>query len=178
MITQDWLRLRHRATASLPTGNRRDRCRRRQSALGFGLPPLEGLEDRTLLAGGNSLPIVATLAATAITGNGRHAQRERQPRRQRHRHLLPVLDRPEPCRPSVVTTLAGTAGSARHRQHRLRAALGVAVDGAGNVYVADITNDTIRKITPAGVVTTLAGTGGPVLGSADGTGSAARFDRA
>ncbi|HEY5228656.1 MAG TPA: NHL repeat-containing protein [Opitutaceae bacterium] len=52
---------------------------------------------------------------------------------------------------------------------------GIAVDSAGNVYVADTGNDTIRKVTSAGVVTTLAGSPGAV-GSTDGTGSAARFN--
>ncbi len=52
---------------------------------------------------------------------------------------------------------------------------GLAVDGEGNVYVADSGNSTIRKITQAGVVTTLAGTAG-VEGSADGTGATASFN--
>jgi glucose/arabinose dehydrogenase len=80
----------------------------------------------------------------------------------------------------VVTTLAGTAGSygsadGTGADARFYYPYGVAVDGDGNVYVADTINHTIRKITPAGVVTTLAGTAGAV-GSTDGTGADARFN--
>lgn len=50
---------------------------------------------------------------------------------------------------------------------------GIAVDGSGNVYVADSGNHAIRKIGTDGRVTTLAGDG--VLGSADGAGRSARF---
>jgi sugar lactone lactonase YvrE len=79
----------------------------------------------------------------------------------------------------VVTTLAGLAGSpgstdGTGNSARFNLPEGVAVDGAGNVYVADLGNHTIRLVTPAGVVTTLAGLAGSA-GSADGTGSAARF---
>jgi sugar lactone lactonase YvrE len=78
-----------------------------------------------------------------------------------------------------VTTLAGMAGVAgsadgtgAHAQFHFPN--GLAVDGAGSVYVADTGNNTIRKIASGGVVTTLAGTAG-VTGNADGTGVAARF---
>ena len=79
----------------------------------------------------------------------------------------------------VVTTLAGTAGSsgstdATGSAARFSSPAGVSVDSAGNVFVADNGNHTIRKVTSAGVVTTLAGTAGS-FGSTDATGSAARF---
>jgi sugar lactone lactonase YvrE len=82
----------------------------------------------------------------------------------------------------VVTTLAGLAGSEGSADGTGSAARfyepwAVAVDRAGNVYVGDSGNTTIRKVTPSGVVTTLAGLAGSP-GSTDGTGSAARFGRA
>ena len=80
----------------------------------------------------------------------------------------------------MVTTLAGSAGSKGSADGTGSAAqfdhpCGVAVDGAGNVYVADGENHTIRKVTANGTVTTLAGLAGS-SGSTDGAGSAARFN--
>lgn len=78
----------------------------------------------------------------------------------------------------VVSTLAGTAGSSGRSDGvgaaaRFNEPFAVAVDSAGTVFVADTNNSAIRKITPTGTVTTLAGGSGS--GSADGTGTAARF---
>jgi sugar lactone lactonase YvrE len=77
---------------------------------------------------------------------------------------------------STVAGLAGTSGSADGTggNARFNYPSGVCVDSAGNLYVADTNNFTIRKITPAGVVSTVAGLAG-VGGISDGTGSAARF---
>ncbi len=79
-----------------------------------------------------------------------------------------------------VTTLAGAAGISGSADGaggvaRFNGPTGVAVDGSGNVYVADAGNTSIRKITSAGVVSTFAGFSG-VAGSTDGTGAIARFN--
>lgn len=79
-----------------------------------------------------------------------------------------------------VSTFVGTAGAAGSTDAtgaaaRLNGPVGVAVDASGNVYVGDSNNHTIRKVTAAGVTTTLAGQAGS-SGSADGTGGAARFN--
>ena len=79
-----------------------------------------------------------------------------------------------------VTTFAGSAGARGNADGTGTVAtfsspLGLAIDAAGNLYVADTMSDTVRKITPAGVVSTLAGMAGSP-GFADGTGTGAQFN--
>ena len=133
---------------------------------------LKNATIRKVTAGG----VVTTLAGTAnmpgsADGTGTSArfahpvprggrqcrQCLRRGRRERHH--------PEGYRRGVVTTVAGAGGirgSVDGTGAAARFALpsGVAVDSAGNVYVADVGNATIRKVTPGGVVTTVAGTAG------------------
>ena len=65
----------------------------------------------------------------------------------------------------VITTIAGTgvAGFSGDGKSALNAQLnfpyGLALDSAGNVYVADFGNQRVRRISPEGVITTVAGTG-------------------
>src|SRR5262249_12938970 len=83
----------------------------------------------------------------------------------------------------VVSTLAGMPGMCSSAEGtggvaRFNSPEGIAVDGSGNLYVADTSNCTIRKVVPSGavgIVSTLAGTPG-MCSSAEGTGSAARFN--
>lgn len=79
-----------------------------------------------------------------------------------------------------VTTLAGTAGltgsaNGTGAAARFNTPRGVALGAGGNLFVADSRNHTIRKITPAGVVSTFAGTAGSFFWL-DATGTQARFN--
>ncbi len=80
----------------------------------------------------------------------------------------------------VVTTLAGSAGNRGSTDGAGTAArfsrpTGIAQDNFGNYFVTDSPNDTIRMITPTGVVTTLAGVAGQA-GDTDGAIANARFN--
>lgn len=78
----------------------------------------------------------------------------------------------------VVTKFAGTGTAGYWDGSLLNARFnqpeGMVFDAWGNLYVADRSNNRIRKISPNGLVSTLVG--GPTSGTADGTGLAARFN--
>ncbi|MEJ0029131.1 MAG: PKD domain-containing protein [Bacteroidota bacterium] len=77
------------------------------------------------------------------------------------------------------TTIAGngTSGfvSANGTNARFNLPFGISIDGSKNLYVSDFNNHSIRKVTPAGDVTTVAGNG--TSGYAEGAGSTARFNQ-
>lgn len=76
-----------------------------------------------------------------------------------------------------VSTLAGGSGpgyrDGKGREARFSWPTGIAVDGVGNIYICDSQNNRVRRITPEGVVSTVAGSSVP--GFADGSGYQAQF---
>ena len=129
-----------------------------------GLNGIAGANDGTINYAQLSLPIGAAFDASGslyVADSGNNTIRKISPT-------------------GISTTFAGAAGSegvadGTGSNARFKTPSGVAVDGAGTIYVTDTANHTLRKITAAGVVTTLAGSAGN-SGSADGTGTSARFN--
>src|SRR5207248_1959655 len=94
-----------------------------------------------------ALPALAALALTALFGSS----------------VTPaVADVPKP---GTLLTVAGTGAAGFSgdggpaTSALLRSPRGVAIDAAGNLYIADADNNRIRKVGPDGVITTVAGTG-------------------
>lgn len=92
-------------------------------------------------------------------------------------HLTHIIRKIDPA--GNVTTLAGTAfltGTANGQgaAARFNRPYGLELDNNGNIIIADEWNHLIRRVTPTGLVTTIAGNG--TLGSQDGTGAAAMFN--
>src|SRR5437870_11219168 len=90
--------------------------------------------------------------------------------------VLATLAGSVPCHAQVITTVAGNGrpgfsgdgGPATSAQlGGSGGVLGVAVDSAGNLYITDGSNNRVRKVTPAGIITTVAG-GGMAAGLGDG----------
>jgi sugar lactone lactonase YvrE len=68
-------------------------------------------------------------------------------------------ERPSCCSFTFTCGYSGDNGPATSTA--LSSASGVAVDSAGNVYIADTNNSRIRKVSPDGIMTTIAGANGP-----------------
>jgi DNA-binding beta-propeller fold protein YncE len=109
------------------------------------------------------LPLFAAAALTAVTGP-----------------VTPVAAQ-ETAAPGTIRTVAGSGlpgfsgDGGPATQARLDFPLGIAIDAAGNVFFADGANSRIRKVSPDGTITTVAGSGptGPDMGYASGDGGPA-----
>ena len=81
----------------------------------------------------------------------------------------------------IITTVAGTGTAGYNGDNisatgaQLKNPQGVAVDASGNVYVADTGNFRIRKVTPGGIITTVAGTGASGNSGNGGAATSAKF---
>jgi Tol biopolymer transport system component len=84
----------------------------------------------------------------------------------------------------TITTVAGSAGAEPGHSGdngpataaTLNTPTGVAVDPAGNLYIADSDNNVIRKVSPSGIITTVAGSGRVGYGGDGGPATAAALD--
>ncbi len=125
-------------------------------------------------------PSVTTVAASELTAGGATLNAAINPKGNTVDAFFQYSTTTDFSGGTIVSTLAGSAGNPGYADGTGAAArfnypYSVAVDASGTVYVADFSNHCIRKVTPAGVVTTLAGSPGN-SGYADGTGTNAQFN--
>jgi sugar lactone lactonase YvrE len=83
--------------------------------------------------------------------------------------------------PLVISTLAGAVGQPGTQNGvgnsaRFDYPSGIAIDSSGNLYIADYSNNSIREVTPAGVVSTPYGSSAGQAGETNGAGGSARFN--
>jgi sugar lactone lactonase YvrE len=109
-------------------------------------------------------PTVETLAATSLTPDAAVLNTTVDPKYGRTTVSFEYSTDPSLLNPYEVTTLAAVSNAS-----------GVVTNAAGDAFVADRLGNRILKITPAGVVSTFAGSGAP--GFENGNGTAARFER-
>jgi sugar lactone lactonase YvrE len=125
-------------------------------------------------------PTVTTLPATAVTGTAATLNGSVNPNGSSSTSTFFQYSTDPNAAPNDVTTIAGTAGMKGYVNGPGLAGAefnepeGVAVDAAGNVYVADTVNYVIREIMPDGDVSLLAGTQG-TIGTGNGTGIGVQF---
>jgi kumamolisin len=141
----------------------------------FGTSTWSNVNDGTTYTGTNTAAMTVNSVTTAMSGDSFRCAVSNSSGTviTAPPAILIVVD------PLTITTVAGTAGSSGSLDGtggaaRFNHPSDLVADSAGNVYVTDTSNHTVRKITPTGVVSTLAGLAG-AHGSVDGTGSAARF---
>ena len=95
--------------------------------------------------------------------------------------VLALAPTPAAADEFTIDTIAGTrflgfgGDNALATEAFLNSPSGVALDGAGNVYIADTFNHRIRKVDPLGIITTIAGTGDFGFGGDDGPATRARL---
>ena len=82
---------------------------------------------------------------------------------------------------STIAGIANVAGSSGDGGPATAAKLnwpkGIAIDNTGNIFVADENNNKVRRITPAGIITTIAGTGAEGFGGDNGPGTSALLNQ-
>ena len=110
-----------------------------------------------------ALPVLAALALTLLFGS----------------LMLPASG--DVAKPGTITTVAGTGSpgysgdNGPATQAQLNGPFDIAFDAAGNLYIVDTYNDRVRKVSPDGTITTVAGTGQPGFSGDNGKATAAQL---